>query len=73
MARFLTPLVVDLDGTLIKTDLLFETANNLATRQPFQLLCLPGWLLGGKSFLKSRLAETSTVDPASLPYNGLFR
>ena len=69
MARFLTPLVVDLDGTLIKTDLLFETANNLATRQPFQLLCLPGWLLGGKSFLKSRLAETSTVDPASLPYN----
>lgn len=61
--------MVDLDGTLIRTDLLFETANTLVTRHPFQTLRLPAWLANGKSYLKSRLAETSAIDPASLPYN----
>ena len=31
------PLVVDLDGTLIKTDLLFESANQFITQHPFRL------------------------------------
>lgn len=61
--------MVDLDGTLIRTDLLFETANTLVTRHPFQTLRLPAWLANGKSYLKSRLAEMSAIDPASLPYN----
>lgn len=69
MVSISTPLVVDLDGTIIRTDLLFETANNLVTRHPFQTLRLPAWLASGKSYLKSRLAETSSIDPASLPYN----
>ena len=30
------PLVIDLDGTLIKTDLLFESANQFIMRHPFR-------------------------------------
>lgn len=64
-----TPLVVDLDGTLIKTDLLFETANRFVTRHPFQAPRLAAWLASGKSVLKTRLAEACDIDAAALPYN----
>jgi hypothetical protein len=63
------PLAVDLDGTLIKTDLLFETANGFITRHPFQVFRLAGWLITGKSNLKAQLAYAVDIDPASLPYN----
>ena len=38
------PLVVDLDGTLIKTDLLAETANRFLVEQPFRFFKLLVWL-----------------------------
>jgi 4-hydroxybenzoate polyprenyltransferase len=63
------PLVVDLDGTLIKTDLLFETANRFVTTHPFQLPRLIGWLIAGKATMKAHLANAIEIDPASLPYN----
>jgi 4-hydroxybenzoate polyprenyltransferase/phosphoserine phosphatase len=63
------PLVVDLDGTLIKTDLLHETANQFITRHPLQAYRLASWLVKGKSVLKARLAEACAIDPASLPYD----
>jgi len=63
------PLVIDLDGTLIKTDLLFESANDFIIRHPFQVIRLAGWLAAGKSTLKAKLANASDIDPASLPYN----
>ena len=63
------PLVVDLDGTLIKTDLLFESASQFITRHPFRLLILLRWAIKGKSHLKARLAENYLIDAASLPYN----
>lgn len=63
------PLVVDLDGTLIKTDLLFESTNHFVTHHPFQVARLAGWLVSGKSVLKTRLAEVYDIDSASLPYN----
>ena len=69
LAGFSTPLVVDLDGTLIKNDLLFETANNFIIRHPFQTARLIGWLASGKSVLKARLAESCDIDPNSLLYN----
>lgn len=62
-------MVVDLDGTVIKTDLLFESANGFITRQPFQSFRLAAWLTKGKSALKARLADTAGIDPSSLPYN----
>lgn len=65
----LPPLVVDLDGTLIKTDLLLETANQFLTRQPLHIFRLCRWLILSKSHLKAQLAESTTIDAASLPYN----
>lgn len=54
-------LVVDVDGTLLLTDLLHESALQFVAAHPLQLFRLPGWLLGGKAHLKTRLADH--VDP----------
>jgi 4-hydroxybenzoate polyprenyltransferase/phosphoserine phosphatase len=55
------PLVVDVDGTLVATDLLQESALQFVARHPMQIYRLVGWLGGGKSNLKARLADQ--VDP----------
>lgn len=65
----LNVLVVDLDGTLIKTDLLVESASDFISRNPLRLLHLAPWLGAGKAILKAKLAECSEIDPALLPYN----
>jgi 4-hydroxybenzoate polyprenyltransferase len=64
----LPPLYVDLDGTLIATDLLHESALQLVRMAPGTLLRLPAWLLNGKAALKRRVAERVRLDAASLPY-----
>lgn len=63
------PLVVDLDGTLVKTDLLAETANQFVLTQPLRCFKLLIWLMQGKSTLKSHLAHNTSVDVSALPYN----
>jgi phosphoserine phosphatase len=63
-----SPLVVDLDGTLLKTDLLVETASQFATRHPLQAFWLAGWWTQGRCTLKARLAERCEIDPTCLPY-----
>ncbi len=62
------PLCVDLDGTLIKTDLLLESAISAVRRNPFLLLVLPIWILAGRAVLKRKLALRSQIDVALLPY-----
>ncbi|MEO6967148.1 MAG: UbiA family prenyltransferase [Rhodanobacteraceae bacterium] len=62
------PLCVDLDGTLIKSDLLVESALMLLRRNPLYLLRTPVWLLRGKANLKREIARRSPVEPALLPY-----
>ena len=47
-----TPLIVDLDGTLIKSDLLFESSLALLKINPGYVFCLLLWLLRGKAYLK---------------------
>lgn len=64
-----TPLVVDLDGTLIKTDLLVEAANLFLCRQFYRFLLALVWLLQGKAIFKKHLAEEVQLDIAYLPYN----
>ncbi|MFA5240823.1 MAG: UbiA family prenyltransferase [Sulfuricella sp.] len=64
------PLFVDLDGTLLKTDLLVESFIDLVKRKPLLALMAPFWLLRSKSWLKHRIADEVTVDPAGLPYHG---
>jgi 4-hydroxybenzoate polyprenyltransferase/phosphoserine phosphatase len=63
------PLVVDLDGTLLRSDLLVESALGFARLHLTQTYRLPGWLLQGKARLKAKLAHATMVDVASLPYN----
>lgn len=64
-----TPVVVDLDGTLLKSDTLFETANELMFANPLNLFKIAVWLHQGKVILKSQLAKMSNIDPVTLPYN----
>ena len=65
-------LCVDLDGTLIRTDLLQESLVLLIKDNPFALVRLPFWLLRGKATLKAEIAARVTLDPAALPYNKEF-
>ena len=63
------PLVVDLDGTLLHSDMLCESAVYCLSTQPLAVTRLPIWLSRGKAYLKSRLAEDMDFDPSLLPYN----
>ncbi len=62
-------LCVDLDGTLIKSDSLHDSALAVARYHPLALLNIPGWLLQGKAALKRHLANAIQLDVAHLPYN----
>jgi 4-hydroxybenzoate polyprenyltransferase/phosphoserine phosphatase len=63
------PLVIDLDGTLLHTDTLHESALLLLRNQPNLAVLLPFWLLGGKASLKQTLAAHVQLNVESLPYN----
>jgi 4-hydroxybenzoate polyprenyltransferase/phosphoserine phosphatase len=65
----LRPLIVDLDGTLINTDMLHESVLSLLKNAPLQILLIPLWLYKGKAILKSNLATLADFDPNLLPYN----
>lgn len=67
-----TPLCVDLDGTLIRTDLLVESFFAGIKRDAALVLLAPLWLWRGKANLKRRLAECTDIDCARLPYNEEF-
>lgn len=67
MAEAGIPLCVDLDGTLIRTDLLHEGALDLL-RQPGHLARLPGWLRQGKARVKHEIAAITECEAATLPY-----
>jgi 4-hydroxybenzoate polyprenyltransferase len=60
---------VDLDGTLVKTDLLWESVLLLLKRQPLLALCLPLWLLKGRANFKGEIACRVTLNVSALPYN----
>ena len=62
-------LVVDLDGTLIHTDMLHESALRVFRDNPFEILRTPFLLVKGKAFLKKFLASKAEFDPKTLPYN----
>jgi apolipoprotein N-acyltransferase len=66
------PLVVDLDGTLIRTDLLWEHLARLLRRNPFSIFPVLFWWTRGRAFLKKQLARRIKIDPATLPYNEPF-
>ena len=63
------PLAVDLDGTLIKTDLLIESFLALIKKNPLYLFAACWWLRKGKAALKCAIAERVDLDVTVLPYN----
>ncbi|MCC8998261.1 MAG: UbiA family prenyltransferase [Candidatus Contendobacter sp.] len=63
------PLYVDLDGTLVKSDLLVEGAIRLLRRNFGYLFALLFWWGGGKARLKAEVARRVEIDPAELPFH----
>jgi 4-hydroxybenzoate polyprenyltransferase len=64
------PLCVDLDGTLIRSDVLLESLLLLVKANALYLLLAVFWLLRrGKAGLKAEIAARVKLDPAALPYN----
>jgi 4-hydroxybenzoate polyprenyltransferase len=63
------PLVVDLDGTLLRSDLLLETGMDFVRHHPLQFYRPFMWLLKGKVALKEGLARHSNIDVRVLPYD----
>ncbi|MEN3792201.1 UbiA family prenyltransferase [Fulvimarina sp. MAC3] len=59
---------VDLDGTLIHSDLLWETLFLTARQDPMLLAKVPLWLSRGKAQLKAELARNVSFDASALPY-----
>ncbi|MEY4363884.1 MAG: hypothetical protein RLZZ24_1236 [Pseudomonadota bacterium] len=62
-------LVVDLDGTLIRTDLLMESANRWLIEHPLGLGRLALSLLQGRASLKAWLANEAAPEVEGLPFN----
>ena len=62
------PLCVDLDGTLIRTDLLVESLLILIKQKPWLVFVIPVWLLRGKSVLKEEIASRVDLNVQTLPY-----
>jgi 4-hydroxybenzoate polyprenyltransferase len=63
------PLCVDLDGTLVNTDTLVESAILLVKANPLYILAMCFWLFRGKANLKEKIAARTTLDVTTLPYN----
>lgn len=63
------PLCVDLDGTLLNTDMLWESLKDVARKRPWCALLFPFWFLQGRAHLKQQVAARANVDIAALPYH----
>jgi len=62
------PLCVDLDGTLVGTDTLWESLMLLLRSRPWLVFLAPLWVLGGRASFKRAIAQRVAIDPATLPY-----
>ena len=63
------PLIVDLDGTLIHTDMLHESAIILFKNKPAAFLKASLSLSSGKAALKQSISSLIEFSPSTLPYN----
>lgn len=63
------PLCVDLDGTLIRSDTLAESALALLHTKPHIVFTMLLWLLRGRAVLKSQIATRVNLDVSNLPYD----
>ena len=63
------PLAVDLDGTLIRTDMMWESLVRLLRKNPLAAICSFFVLFQGRAAFKQHVAARVKVDPANLPYH----
>ena len=63
------PLCVDLDGTLVRSDMLVESILALLKQNPLYVFALPLWLLRGRGHLKHEVATRARPDATTLPYD----
>ena len=62
------PIVVDLDGTIIRSDTLIESLLRLIISSKIYLFYLPLWILNGKASFKKKISEKVTLNYKLLPY-----
>jgi 4-hydroxybenzoate polyprenyltransferase/phosphoserine phosphatase len=63
------PLCIDLDGTLLRIDTLYEAAFGAVLADWRMLLQIPRWLAAGRARLKQELSARWEFTAAQLPYN----
>jgi 4-hydroxybenzoate polyprenyltransferase/phosphoserine phosphatase len=63
------PIVVDLDGTLLRSDVLLESLLAVARAQPMVLAKVPFWLVRGSAVLKRQLVTLAPIDVSTLPFD----
>ena len=66
------PLCVDLDGTLIKTDILMESVLGLLRKNPLYIFLIPYWLAKGIPYMKHQIAARVNFDFKIFPYHPEF-
>jgi 4-hydroxybenzoate polyprenyltransferase len=62
------PLCVDLDGTLLQNDHLYEALLLLVKCSPLSVLMLPFWLLQGRASFKKQVSRRVASDVSQFPY-----
>ncbi len=62
------PLCVDLDYTLISTDILIEMVVTFIKKNPLNIFLLLFWYIKGKKYLKRRLLENVNISVEELPF-----
>ena len=66
------PLCVDLDGTLVNTDTLWESFLQLCKKNPIVAFLSLFYIFKGKQYFKANIANKVHLDPTCLPYNHRF-
>src|SRR4029077_19483789 len=61
-------LCVDLDGTILNGDLLWESLLVLLGAHPWYIFLLPLWLVRGKAALKHEIARRAELNVSTLPF-----
>jgi len=69
LANSQVPLIVDLDGSLVKSDLMVEGALSMLTKGVRESFSLFSVFAQSKSAFKERVAKCATIDATLLPYN----
>lgn len=65
----MVPLVIDLDGTLVRSDLLVEAVFAYAGANPLRIFSTSGLIFRGKAALKDGIAVATEIDVNHLPYD----